>query len=487
MVTVINSKYKRALKNASCYEEWLEAARQYDQHKGLDQWRAVDETRQYDYASVRHRLNRMRRLRKQGNIKGLLYNLNEGIHGNAAGMGKAGLYGYALSGTKYLIEEYIDEIVSALDLIDSDDSGEISVEQKRDFFARASHCFGRTALMLSASGSLFFFHLGVARVLHQENILPNVISGSSGGSIAGGLLSTFTDDELDGVLTPDYFLEKFPNEEDRVRKDGNRGAMLQELLNRAIPDLTFRQALEKTGRAMNISIAPAEQHQTSRLLNVLTSPDVLIHSGIRASCAVPGFFPPVKLQALDSEGRRKGYLSQREWVDGAVSDDLPAKRLARLFGVNHSVVSQTNPLVIPFIKDGQHKGSALGLLREGVQRAGREWFNTCSAIVDKSPIAPLAMSRMNSAARAMVNQEYVGDINILAQYKVVNPFGLLDSPSEKQVRRLFDLGERSAWPKIEMIRQQSKISRALDELVTRYGTKTSESTHAWDAQIQKAS
>jgi NTE family protein len=55
----------------------------------------------------------------------------------------------------------------------------------------------------------------------------------------------------------------------------------------------------------------------------------------------------VTLQVLDDDGQRKSYLPSRRRVDGSVSDDMPAKRLARLYGVNHTVASQTNPPVPP--------------------------------------------------------------------------------------------------------------------------------------------
>ena len=148
------------LKNATNYEEWCAAALAYDKYNGLDHWRKTDETRQYDYVSVRMRLDNLRGLKSRQDIAGLLYNLNEGIHGNVGGMGKPGLYGHAMSGTKHLIEDYIDEVVHALELIDADDGGEVGLEEKLDFFRRASHCFGLTALMLSASGCTVFLSPG---------------------------------------------------------------------------------------------------------------------------------------------------------------------------------------------------------------------------------------------------------------------------------------------------------------------------------------
>ena len=230
----------------------------------------MDQTQRYDFVSIRVRLDRLRALRARHDNRGLLFNLNEGIHGNMDGMGRAGLYGHALSGTKHLIESYIEEVVHTLELLASEDSGDISHEEKLDFFRRASHCFGRSALMMSGSGSLLYFHIGVIRALAEADLLPTIMSGSSGGSLVGSIVATHTDDELREMISPDALQEVVP-------EHGSSLSALEELeegIARNVPDLTFQQAFEKTGRAINVSIAPAETHQTSRLLNAITSPSV---------------------------------------------------------------------------------------------------------------------------------------------------------------------------------------------------------------------
>jgi NTE family protein len=461
-----NIKLTRALKQAGSYEEWFEAAKAFDKHNGLDRWRRKDETGQYDYASVRIRLDRLLSLKARNDIKGMLFNLNEGIHGNIGGMGKSGLYGHARSGTKILIERYIEEVVHTLELIAEENSGEISFEEKLDFFRRASHCFGRSALMMSGSGSLLYFHVGVIRALLKANLLPTILSGSSGGALVGSVVSTHSNVELLDMMQPGYFLEN-RQQEGRPFSVAPT-AELEEAINQFIPDLTFQQAFEKTGRAMNVSIAPAETHQTSRLLNATTSPSVLIRSAVMASAAVPGIFPPVMLEALDGHGDRKSYLPSRKWVDGSVSDDMPAKRLARLYGVNHYVVSQTNPHVIPFVTDGHRKQNTLGVLTEASRRSAREWFNAFTVIAGKLDRKGSSITRVNSLLRSIINQDYVGDINILPDYKFHNPLRLLTFPGEKQMERLINSGERCTWPKLEMIRLQTRISRTLDSIVAQY-------------------
>ena len=104
------------------------------------------------------------------------------------GMGRSSLYEKAKFGTKQLIVDYVDEIVEALEHLASPAIDDISAEEKLDFFHRADHCFGRSAFMMSGSGSLFYFHIGVVRSLLKERLLPSILSGSSGGSFVGSLL-----------------------------------------------------------------------------------------------------------------------------------------------------------------------------------------------------------------------------------------------------------------------------------------------------------
>ena len=362
-------KLNKALDRASSYDEWKEAAIAHDAKTGLDRWKLIDQSRRYDYVSIRVRLDSLRAMRARHDNRGLLFSLNEGIHGNMGGMGRSSLYEKAKFGTKQLIVDYVDEIVSALEHLASPEVDEISFEEKLDFFRRADHCFGRSAFMMSGSGSLFYFHVGVVKALWKEGLLPNVLSGSSGGAFVGSLLSTHNDNDLETLLDPDYLVDKMEQETGHFRQDKKLKPQLMQIdeihkiIKSIIPDLTFQEAFELTGRELNISIAPAETHQKSRLLNATTSPNVYIREAVLASAAVPGVYPPVTLAAKNHLGEKQAYLPSRKWVDGSVSDDMPAKRLARLYGVNHYIVSQTNPHVIPFVADGKKRDDTLSLLK----------------------------------------------------------------------------------------------------------------------------
>lgn len=465
---------KEQMDRASTYEQWSSAAREHDELSGQARWRQVDQTSQYDYAQIRLRLDKLRSLRSRHDYQGLMFTLNEGIHGNMGGMGRHSLYTRAKFGTKYLIEQYVAEVEDSLRFIAELDSKEISEQQKLDFFYRANICFGRSALMLSGGGVLGFYHLGVVKTLLDEGLLPRVISGSSAGSIVAGALGTHTDPELEKFYDPANILTEARSEAGtflRMFFGANPQIDvrdLEELIARMIPDLTFQEAYEKTGRQISISIAPAEVHQRSRLLNAITSPNVFVRSAVMASCAVPGVFPPVTLMAKNQHDEAQPYLPTRRWVDGSIADDLPAKRLQRLYSTNHFIVSMVNPIAIPFLKnDGNRNAmvSALGGLGVGV---GREVLNFYRGMVQKRGESWPRFNLLMNSVHALVDQEYSGDINIVPSFKWYNPAKLLSHLSEKDLLDLMEGGQRSAYPAVEAIRSCTLISRTMDEILHRF-------------------
>ena len=189
------------LAKAPDYAAWTRAAIAADGKSGMQAWRDADESKHFDYRAIRARLERLRKLAAAGDVKGLLFVLNEGIHGNIDGMGHERLYQKARFGTKRLIEDYVAEVVSALGKIAAARS--IPRDEKRDFFRRAQHCYGRSALLLSGSGSFLYFHVGVVKALWEEGVLPTILAGSSGGSIVAAVVCTRKDVEVGAFLASD--------------------------------------------------------------------------------------------------------------------------------------------------------------------------------------------------------------------------------------------------------------------------------------------
>lgn len=467
------SRIDKEMGEVATYKAWKELALEHDYLSGLEEWKRTEKSDSYDYSNISSRLSALRDLRSRRDFSGLLFALNEGIHGNQGGMGRASLYEKARFGTKHLIEEYVDELVHALRDINQVDEDIISTSDKHDFFQRASLCFGRSALMLSGAGSLGHFHGGVIKTLLDADLLPDVISGSSAGSIFAAIVGTHTERELKTLFRRRTMgPASLVSSDDEVTQIDS--AHMRLMLEATIPDMTFQEAYEKTGKKISVTIAPLEEHQTSRLMNAITSPNVFIRSAVQASCAVPGVFPPVMLMAKNAYGETQPYLPNRRWVDGAMTDDLPAKRLARLYAVNHYIVSQANPVVLAMSAVDSNP-----LLPEPVKNILRysthEWLKSSEEFSRRYLRAVPDIGRAVSMFYSVAAQDYQGDINIAPSFSYFDPRKLLAQLTQEEMDMLMMEGQRSTWEKLEHIRISSQIGHTLDEILdehTQHDVKT---------------
>lgn len=456
-----------AMTQAYNYSDWHDLAAEHDRLTGADQWREADESRLYDYDSIRIRHKRLLLLRKKGNNQGLLFALNEGIHGNMAGMGQGKLYQRAKSGTKILIEDYISEICSALDYLSPREFVGIPWADRVEFFQRASHCYGRSALMLSGGGTLGYFHFGALKALIEQGLCPRVISGASAGAFVAAVLGTRTDEEYLKLFEGDYLARALTANRENVKIGfGNSASVdvgkIKRELARMIPDMTFLEAFEKTGRSINITISPAEPRQNSRLLNHISSPNVTLRSAVLASSALPGVFSPVQLEARNDRGKVQPYLPSRRWIDGSFSQDLPARRLARMYGVNHFIVSQVMPGLgrEPRLRPGIRK-----IVSDASIAATKEVVRGSLGLIQRyltvGPKTGVAMNTFN----ALIDQRYSGDINIFPAYGIESLRSILKLLSVEEMVELIKDGERATWPKIPAIAVTTSIGRTLDQVL----------------------
>jgi TAG lipase/steryl ester hydrolase/phospholipase A2/LPA acyltransferase len=470
VIITMSKALKRKMAEAETYEEWQSAAQGFDERNGLGRWKLSEKTRSYDYATIRRRLDALKSMRKLSDNHAILFTLNEGIHGNLGGMGSSSLYNRAKFGTKQLIVDYVEEVSSALEYLAKPKLKGVSMREKIDFFNRAHLCFGQSALMFSGSGTFLFFHVGVLKALWEQNLIPDVISGSSGGALIAAVAGSRKSEQLGEIFKPEFL--EFENEIKNIirnlapgKKRYLRKNDLMKIIERIIPDITFEEAYQISGLKINISIAPYERHQKSRLLNAITSPNVMLREAVLASCCIPGVFPPVSLAARNVKGNRVPYLPQRKWVDGSMSDDLPMKRLSRLYGVNHFIVSQTNPLVLPFLKAENRNSGLVSTVSNTALKTMKDWGLAASHLMQRPFKENSYASKLINGYIALVSQTYTGDINILPSSRFLSPAQVLASRSSEEVMELLNEGERATWPAIERIRIQTRISRTLNRLL----------------------
>lgn len=146
------------------------------------------------------------------------------------------------------------------------------------------------------------------------------------------------------------------------------------MVRNMIGDLTFKEIHDNNKWNLNITVTDANKVDEARLLNYLTSPNVIVWSAVCASTAIPMFFESVELMIKTENGEIRPYhpnTSLTRYIDGTIAGDLPMQRMSELFNVNTFIVSQVNPYVVPFVSvDGG------GILESKIRRQLTMTFKT---------------------------------------------------------------------------------------------------------------
>lgn len=474
-------KFRRMLAEAPNYEMWKAAALELDFLEGNVEWKEEFGSDLYHYELIHDRLSNLRNYRQQNDFERLKRALREGLHHDLGNMGNTALYTRSRVGTKHLIEEYITQVCESLDFLCDTRVPGFPVVDKLQFFRDTLTSYGRPALLLSGGATLGMFHFGVIKALWEKGLLPQVIAGSSIGAIIAGILGVHSDAEIPDMLVPenhDLTAWKWRGLLSAVRGDGLMDQeQLQTCLRANIGEYTFEEAFQKTGRSINVSVSPVQTHQKARLLCGYTSPYLLVWSAVLASAAVPGIFPPVPLMKKDIHGNVLPYMSRLKFVDGSVVSDLPIERLMHLYDVNFTIVSQTNPHVVPFLnRRGRDEKISITnlpmhLLKSEIQFHGQGLFDYL-----RKRVQPEILRQVSGQMYTIMGQRYSGDVTISPSYRLKDYRRMLSNPDPAWVREMILQGERATWPKISMIRSHARISKTLERCIGRLKSEQRRST-----------
>ncbi|KLU85033.1 hypothetical protein MAPG_04065 [Magnaporthiopsis poae ATCC 64411] len=249
------------LRNATTYEDWEAAALQLDKLYGFDLWRETSQSKHYDWALIKDRLQLLHDTRVDPAQHHRLPNLiRSGLVRNLGNITSPKLYNCAFAGTKLIIDEYIAQVIFAIDdflaspitppsshrdlggaaasssaaagpAIDEESCGQpttadqsrsaraaapadvssaprpgltspaLSMQAKMTFIHDTRQAFGRTSLILQGGSIFGMCHLGVVKALFLRGLLPQVITGTAVGALIAALVAVHTDEELPGVLS----------------------------------------------------------------------------------------------------------------------------------------------------------------------------------------------------------------------------------------------------------------------------------------------
>lgn len=233
---------------------------------------------------------------------------------------------------------------------------------------------------------------------------------------------------------------------------------LQECLRDNIGDITFKEAYAKSKRILNITVASTSNFEFPRLLNYLTAPNVLVWSAACASCALKFLYEPVELMAKDKNGKIIPYHpSGLKWSDGSVASDLPMVRLSELFNVNHFIVSQVNPHVVPFVSSQDYRVTKPSFWSLMKFLAKSEIKHRVTQLAQLGLIPP-----MLNMIHPLITQKYVGDITIIPEITLTDYFFLISNPTPEMISRCVQKGMKSTWPKLSIIQNHCAIEIALE-------------------------
>lgn len=197
--TLFNSprrQLKNRLESSECAEEYQEIALELDSLLHNDTWKDNLITNKYDYRLIHERLKDLRDARINNDTRRVMSLLRAGMLRNFGGISNKSLFNKTFTGTKTIIEQYVDEVITCLDWIN-----EIDDEQmKLDFFHDAKTTMGSTALCLHGGSIFGLCHVGVVKALFESGLLPDVIAGSGIGAVVGALVCCLTEFELEEVL-----------------------------------------------------------------------------------------------------------------------------------------------------------------------------------------------------------------------------------------------------------------------------------------------
>jgi TAG lipase/steryl ester hydrolase/phospholipase A2/LPA acyltransferase len=471
----------------SSYTEWLESSAKAAEDHPF-QWFDFARKKKFDQRVIESRLQELKTIRVEGRADKLLFYFDEGLHGNMANMGAAEVYESSSQSARDLISEYVGELAEGLEQIYNLSDSELDPDVKRAFFDRASRAHGRSALMLSGAGSLAPFHMGVCMALHSQGLLPSVISGSSAGAIIAGIVCSHNDTDLDAILNSESLLELFNSLHEDYTEQENwlDGEDIRVIVENWIPDITFEEAFQRSGRHLCVSVSPAEMHQQSRTLNSITTPNVLLRETIQASCAVPGLISPVTLAARGVDGNRVPYVRSRSWVDGSVTDDLPTSRLRRIFGCNFFITSQTNPLILWSLQEQKFDGPMKDFVNFW-QGASKEWVKAVYPYAQSMVQNIYPTNMLMRMWFSVFTQDYTADVNVIPTQRFIDPSVMLGKIQPEKALELVLDGEEHTWPHIERIRNSTTVGAKLDQILLRLTDKIAIGSRPKPRQSSKGS
>ncbi|KAG6016043.1 hypothetical protein E4U43_004306 [Claviceps pusilla] len=495
------------LRNAETYEDWEEASLHLDNLLGLDLWRNNPTSKYYDWRLISERLHSLAIAREENHFQQLVNLLRSGLVRNLGNITAPRLYNRSFSGTKYLIEEYISQVAESVEDIsmlpttfttNSQGGGTVLTNQmKLDFIHDTRQAFGRSTLVLQGGAIFGLCHLGVVKALFLRGLLPRIITGTATGALIAALVAIHTEEELPNVLTGEgidvsaftknrgengvvheqTFSSRWATLMRRIRRFSKEGyfldvTVLEDCVRANVGDLTFEEAYNRSKRVLNITVATEGQGGVPTLLNYITAPNVLIWTAAVASNASsPSLYGSRKVTILckDAHGKIVPWAAANttnfhHWTHVSYTDrDSPLQRIAELFNVNHFIVSQARPYLIPFLQSDMH-GPSLVESRSKITRLSAFLARMVGLEVRHRLRQLDTLQLLPSSIRRFLVDEGIpaASMTLVPEVTGGDFVRLLETPTRETLNYWILRGERSVWPAVAALKIRCAVENELD-------------------------
>eukprot|EP01083_Nonionella_stella_P108110 314029_1 len=469
------SQIQRRYEQSGTYNEYEKYGLELDKLKGHDSWRDTTTSSLYSYQTIQSDLFELQGLLAESNdankIRLFMRFMHSRIGRNYCGITNHQLYSISHIHTKKCIEAFIDKMCESLRFIARTHC--ISLEEKFQFFESIRHALGRTALCLSGGGYLTCAHIGTIVTLARRNLLPKVISGSSGGSYLAAMLCTTEYNQVEdlerrlikGCLVMLFYRE---SDADTWRKLVFVSlarywetkylldiTVVRDITKAQLGDITFLEAYHKTGRILNISVTGCDSHP-SQVLNYVTAPNVTIWSAVTASGCIPNVFQPQELYVKSPETGAISADTRVKFCDGSLTNDLVMKKMTQ-FNVNNHVVSQVDFHVVSFLFHTM--ASPIPLFSRLLNFFGKQFHHYLSTIEH----APIKIPHLNG----LLTQPITGDVTVVPHVPVTDFLGILKndtSPGRPMyIKRLSSSASKATFKNISRLHALCAVEFTIDE------------------------
>ena len=163
----------------------------------------------------------------------------------------------------------------------------------------------------------------------------------------------------------------------------------------------------------------------------------------------------------------------RPWTHVSYTDrDSPLSRIAELFNVNHFIVSQARPYLVPFLKSDMHGPSPIYTrggrtsLTGGILRLITMEIHHRLQQLDSLQLLPLSIRRF------LVDEHIpAASVTLVPELSASDFVRLLETPTQRSLDYWILRGEKSVWPAVGAIKVRYEFPRLVQaghEHITRY-------------------